>query len=85
MKRLFCSTALAAAMLTFPALADDDDLPADVKAKVEAALKDIGCEGYEEAEQEAEGGIEIEDANCKMGRMDVKFDKNLAVVLISRY
>lgn len=81
---LYAATVLLA-LCAGPALADDDALPADLKPKVDATLKDLGCEGYEEAQQEEEGGIEIEDANCKMGRMDIKFDKDLQVMLISRY
>jgi hypothetical protein len=63
---------------------DDDKLPANVVEKIEATLSELGCSGYEDIEVEENGVIEIEDAKCKMGTMDVKLDKDHKVVVISR-
>ena len=55
-------------------------------AKVKAALAEIGCGEWEHAKHEEEGGVyEIDDANCKMGTMDIKLDKDFKILLISRY
>jgi len=55
-------------------------------AKVKAALAEIGCGEREHAKHEEEGGVyEIDDANCKMGTMDIKLDKDFKILLISRY
>ena len=67
------------------AYADDDDkLPADAVEKIEATLSELGCSGYEAIEVEKNGVIEIEDAKCKMGTVDVKLDKDHKVLVISR-
>jgi hypothetical protein len=63
---------------------DDDKLPADQVEKIEATLSELGCKGYEEVEVEDSGVIEIDDANCKMGTVDVKLDKDHKVMVISR-
>jgi hypothetical protein len=62
----------------------DDKLPANVVEKIEATLSELGCSGYEDIEVEENGVIEIEDAKCKMGTMDVKLDKDHKVLVISR-
>ena len=54
-------------------------------AKVPAALADLGCKDPEGVKKEDEGIDEIDDANCKMGTMDIKLDKDFSVILISRY
>ena len=64
---------------------DDDDIPAAEMEKVKAALAELGCEDGEGFKKEAEGVYEIDDAKCKMGTMDIKFDKDFKVLLISRY
>jgi hypothetical protein len=63
---------------------DDDKLPANVVEKIEATLCELGCSGYEDIEVEENGVIEIEDAKCRMGTMDVKLDKDHKVLVISR-
>jgi hypothetical protein len=63
---------------------DDDKLSADQVEKIEAVLSELGCQGYEEVEVEASGVIEIDDAKCKMGTVDVKLDKDHKVMVISR-
>lgn len=64
---------------------DDDDMPAAEVEKVEAALSILGCSGYENLKKEDEGVYEIDDAKCKMGTVDIKLDKELKVLVISRY
>jgi len=59
---------------------DDDKVPAAEVEKIEAALSELGCKGYEEIKRE-----EIGDAKCKMGTVDIKLDKDYTVILISRY
>lgn len=72
------------------AVADDDDdddhkVPAAEVEKIEAVLSELGCSGYEGLKKEEEGVYEIDDAKCKMGTMDIKLDKDVQVLLISRY
>lgn len=63
----------------------DDDLTEEQEKKVKAVLSTIGCDGWEEVEIEDNGYVEIEDAKCKMGKMDIKLDSDMNVVLISRH
>jgi len=72
------------------AVADDDDdddhnVPAAEVEKIEAVLSELGCSDYEALKKEEEGVYEIDDAKCKMGTMDIKLDKDVKVLLISRY
>jgi hypothetical protein len=79
---------LALALGTTAVLADDDDedkVPAAEVEKVEAVLSELGCSGYESLKKEEEGIYEIDDAKCKMGVMDIKLDRDVKVLLISRY
>jgi hypothetical protein len=88
MKALSVALGLALALGTTAVLADDDDddkVPAAEVEKVEAVLSELGCSGYESLKKEEEGIYEIDDAKCKMGTMDIKLDKNVKVLLISRY
>jgi hypothetical protein len=64
---------------------DDDKVPEAEMAKVTAALADLGCKDPEGVKKEEEGIYEIDVAKRKMGTMDIKLDKDLSVVLISRY
>jgi len=77
---------LALGLAGTAAYADDDDdkLPANVVEKIEATLSELGCSGYEEIEVEKNGVIEIDDAECKMGTVDIKLDKDHQVLVISR-
>ena len=82
--------AAALALAATCAYADDDDdddmdMPAAEVEKVEDALSILGCSGYEDLKKEDEGIYEIDDAKCKMGTVDIKLDKDLKVILISRY
>ncbi len=88
MKALSVTLGLALALGTTAVLADDDDddkVPAAEVEKIEAVLSELGCSGYESLKKEEEGIYEIDDAKCKMGTMDIKLDKNVKVLLISRY
>jgi hypothetical protein len=64
---------------------DDDKVPAADMEKIKAALAEIGCTDGEGFKKESEQVYEIDDANCKMGTMDIKLDKDFKVLLISRY
>jgi hypothetical protein len=64
---------------------DDDKVPAAEVTKIEETLSTLGCSGYEALKEEEEGVYEIDDAKCKMGTVDIKLDKDYAVILISRY
>ena len=64
---------------------DDDKVPEAEMAKVTAALADLGCKDPEGVKHEEQGIYEIDDAQCKMGTMDIKLDKDFSVILISRY
>ena len=54
-------------------------------AKVEETLSTLGCSGYESLKKEEQGIYKIDDAECKMGTVDIKLDKDYTVILISRY
>ena len=87
-KTVSLAAALALAATTFAyADGDDDDkdLPAGVVEKVEEVLSTLNCEGYEDIEVEDNGTIEIEDAKCKAGVMDIKLDKDGKVIVMSAY
>jgi hypothetical protein len=81
--------ALAIALAGTVAYAEDDDddakIPAAEVEKIEAALTALGCSGFEELEKEDNGIYEIDDAKCKMGTVDIKFDKDYSVLVISRH
>jgi hypothetical protein len=86
MKSVMVIAFAAGLALCSPALAEDDDtkLSADQVEKIEAVLSELGCKGYEEVEVEDNGVIEIDDAKCKWGTVDVKLDKDYKVTVISR-
>jgi peptidase YpeB-like protein len=71
--------------LAFAADDDDDKVPDAEVAKVKAAIAEFGCTDFEGIKKEELGLYEIDDAKCKMGTMDIKLDKDLSVILISRY
>ena len=87
MMRMFAIALVLALGSTVAFAADDDDdkVPAADMAKVTAALADLGCKDPEGVKKEQEGIYEIDDAQCKMGTMDIKLDKDFSVILISRY
>jgi hypothetical protein len=71
--------------MAFAADDDDDKVPDAELAKVKAAIAEFGCTDFEGIKKEEQGIYEIDDAKCKMGTMDIKLDKDLSVILISRY
>ena len=86
-KTVSLAAALALAATTF-AYADDDDnkdLRAATVEKVEAVMSTLGYEGYEEVEVEDNGYIEIDNAKCEFGTMDIKLDSDGKIVLMSAY
>lgn len=75
-----------AALLAFsaPAFADGKLSDEEAKAGVAAALA-YGCEGGTwEKETEASGVYELDDAKCKTGAYDLKFDKDFNLIVMSR-
>lgn len=63
----------------------DEKPSADEMQKLTAALKEFGCSGGEmEKETEASGIFEVDDAKCKGGQYDLKFDKNFELISITR-
>lgn len=77
------SVVLAAAMaFSVPAFADEKLSDEEMKAGI-AAAKALGCEGGEwEKETEASGVFELDDAKCKDGQYDLKFDKDFKLLSI---
>ena len=87
-KTVSLAATLALAATTFAYADDDDDdkdLPAGVVEKVEEVLSTLSCNGYDEVEVEDNGTIEIEDAKCPYGVMDIKLDKDGKIILMSAY
>ena len=87
MKQAF-ALALVLALGSSAAIAaddDDDKVPAADMEKIKAALSELGCTDAEGYKKESEDVYEIDDAECKMGTMDIKLDKDFKVLLISRY
>ena len=66
--------------------AEDEGKPTDAEmAKVPAALTELGCKNPESVKREEQVIYEIDDAQCKMGVVAIKLDKDFSVILISRY
>jgi hypothetical protein len=77
--------AFAAALLssTF-ALADSPVTPTEAE-KIKAALETLGCTGGKmEKETEAGGIFEVDDAKCRDGQFDIKFDKEFKLIVMTR-
>ena len=84
MKRTFVASFLFIAISSATAWADKPVSAADGQ-KIQAALKAWGCSGGKmEQETEATGLFEVDDAKCKDGQYDIKLDKNLKVISITR-
>jgi hypothetical protein len=66
----------AALLVAGPAFAKEP-AAADV-AKINAALKAIGCDGGEP--EIRKDGFKVEDASCKDGQYDITLDKSFKVV-----
>lgn len=76
--------AAALAFLAVPAFADEK--PSDAEAKsLEAAASALGCSGGQlEKESEASGVFEVNDAKCKDGQFDIKFDKDFKLLSMTK-
>lgn len=83
MKRLIIAAA-AVAFCAFPAFADEK--PSDDEAKaLTAAASALGCSGGQlEKESEASGVFEVNDAKCKDGQFDIKFDGDFKLLNMTR-
>jgi len=86
-KTVSLAFALALAATTFAYAVDDDkkDLRAAAVEKVEAVMSTLGYKGYEEVEVEDNGYIEIDNAKCEFGTMDIKLGSDGKIVLMSAY
>ena len=78
-------TAFAAAIaFSTCALADTPVSPAKAE-KIKAALEVLGCTGGKlEKETEGSGYFEVDDAKCKDGQFDIKLDKDVKLIAMTR-
>lgn len=76
----------AAALAFFAAPAFADEKPSDDEAKaLAAAAAAYGCSGGQlEKESEASGLFEVNDAKCKDGQFDLKFDKDFKLLSMTK-
>jgi len=82
MKR-FAIVAGAVLAMSLPAFADTP-LTEDEMKSATAAASAIGCEGGKwEKETEGTGVFELDDAKCKGGAYDLKFDKDFKLLNMS--
>ena len=83
MKRLIIAAA-AIAFFAAPAFADEKPSADETKA-LEAAASALGCSGGQlEKESEASGVFEVNDAKCKDGQFDIKFDKDFKLLSMTK-
>ncbi|MFT3732680.1 MAG: hypothetical protein QM780_14875 [Hyphomicrobium sp.] len=79
MKR-FAIVAGAMLAMSVPAFADTP-LTEDEMKSATAAASGLGCEGGKwEKETEGSGVYELDDAKCKGGQYDLKFDKDFKLL-----
>lgn len=84
MKTLSILASAAVFALSAPAFADTP-LSADEMKLAVAAAASHGCEGGKwEKETEASGLYELDDAKCKDGAFDLKFDKDFKLISMTR-
>jgi len=82
MKRL-AVVASAVFAMSLPAFADTP-LTQDEMQRATAAASAMGCEGGKwEKESEGTGVFELDDAKCKNGAFDLKFDKDFKLLNMS--
>ncbi|RUP08364.1 hypothetical protein [Hyphomicrobium sp.] len=82
MKRLVVMASAVFAM-SLPAFADAPLTP-DEMQRATAAASAMGCEGGKwEKETEGTGVFELDDAKCKGGSYDLKFDKDFKLLNMS--
>ena len=80
----FMIAAAAVALSAFPAFADEKVSDDEAKA-LGAAASAYGCSGGQlEKESEASGVLEVNDAKCKDGQFDLKFDKDYKLLNMTR-
>ena len=83
MKVLLVALAATFACGSF-ALADTPVTPTEAE-KIKAVLEALGCTGGKmEKETEGSGYFEIDDAKCKDGQFDIKLDKDLKLIVMTR-
>lgn len=82
--------ACAALALGCAAYADDDDdetigpqATAEEKAKVAEVIGKIGCKA-EEVEKESDRLFEVDDAECEIGKYDIKLDGDYSILSLTR-
>ncbi len=79
--------ACAAVLLAGAAYADEDTIgeraSAEEQAKVAEAIGKIGCKA-EEVEKESDRLFEIDDAECEIGKYDIKLDAEYSILSITR-
>lgn len=69
--------------MSIPAFADAPLSDAEMKSAT-AAASALGCEGGKwEKESEGTGVFELDDAKCKGGQYDLKFDKDFKLLNMS--
>ncbi|WP_414464316.1 hypothetical protein [Hyphomicrobium sp. DY-1] len=79
MKR-FAIVAGAVFAMSMPAIADTPLTEEEMKSAT-AAASAVGCEGGKwEKETEGTGVFELDDAKCKNGAYDLKFDKDFKLL-----
>ncbi|RUP00199.1 hypothetical protein [Hyphomicrobium sp.] len=82
MKR-FAVAACAVFAMSLPAFADAPLSEEEMKSATSAASA-LGCEGGKwEKETEGTGVFELDDAKCKNGSYDLKFDKDFKLLNMS--
>ncbi len=82
MKR-FAIAACTVFAMSLPAFADTPLTPDEMKGAM-AAASALGCDGGKwEKETEATGVFELDDAKCKNGAYDLKFDKDFKLLNMS--
>jgi hypothetical protein len=82
MKR-FAVAACAVVTMSFPAFADTPLSEEEMKSAT-AAASAMGCEGGKwEKETEGTGVFELDDAKCRNGAYDLKFDKDFRLLNMS--
>jgi uncharacterized membrane protein YkoI len=68
-------TLLVAAVLLAPMAAEARDPTPEMKARIEAALREQGYTGWEEIEMKRDGRIEVDDARATDGKeYDLELD-----------
>ena len=79
----FAIAACTVIAMSLPAFADTPLTESEMKSAT-AAASALGCEGGKwEKETEGTGVFELDDAKCKNGAYDLKFDKDFRLLNMS--